>query len=380
MSEVGHGAKLEDSNCAGIGGDADKRLRKETADSEKAWAGCGTKPGVEIWRIEKFKVVAWPAKEYGKFYDGDAYIILLTRKDKVSEALHWDIFFLLGKDCTQDEAGTAAYKTVELDSKLDGQAHQHREVEGSESKEFHSIFPHMHYMTGGIASGFHHVEKHKQDYVAKLLHVIKEKHSTRMNHVPLSKDSMNNSGCFILDAGVKIYTYYGSSSNNFERNRAETVAVHMENERDGHAKVTDYMDDEDGFWALLGGKGPIKEEHEGPKKPSLNCATRSICEAVDHPAVLYRVTLDASSKPSFKEVGRKNFKSLLESSCVFLLDAEHQVFIWIGKEAPKEIGDEAMHGAMKYVHDSGRPISTPIKLFRQGKIINNTTLLRILDD
>jgi len=373
------GAKLEDSNCAGLGSDADKKLRKEAAETETAWDGCGEKPGVEIWRIEQFQVKKWPEKEYGKFYDGDAYITLLTRKDKVSEALHWDIFFLLGKDCTQDEAGTAAYKTVELDSKLDGQAHQHREVEGEESKEFHSIFPHIHYMTGGMASGFHHVEN-KQDYEPKLLHVIREKHTTRMNHVPLSKDSMNESGCFILDAGAKIYTYYGSSSNNFERNRADTAAEHMETERDGHAKVIDHTDDEDGFWALLGGKGPIKEEHNDPTKTGLNCATKSISEAMDHPAVLYGITLDASSKPSYTKVGDKNFKNLLDPSGVFLLDAEHQVFVWIGKEAPKEIGDEAMIGAMKYVHDSGRPISTPIKLFREGKIINNTTLLRILND
>lgn len=381
MSEVGDGENLKDSNVAGLGGDADKELQKEAADSEQAWAGCGEKPGVEIWRIEKFKVVAWPENQYGKFYDGDAYIVLLTREDKVSAALHWDIFFLLGKDCTQDEAGTAAYKTVELDAKLGGAAHQHREVEGSESKEFHSIFPHIHYMTGGIASGFHHVEKHRDNFVPKLLHVVKEKHSTRMTHVPLSKDSMDESSCFILDAGEKIFTFYGSNSKNSERNRAETCAVHMESEREGHAKVINHTDDEDVFWALLGGKGPIKEEHEGDlKKPRLECAPKSISEAVDHPAVLYRLTLDASGIPGYEEVGRKNFKDLLDPSCVFFLEAEHEIFIWVGKDSPKEVAAEAMHAAMKYVPQKGMPIGTPIKLFRQGKIINNRTFLRILDD
>jgi len=41
----------------------------------------------------------------------------------------------------QDEYGTAAYKTVELDTYLDDKPIQHREVEGYESELFVSYFP-----------------------------------------------------------------------------------------------------------------------------------------------------------------------------------------------------------------------------------------------
>lgn len=40
----------------------------------------------------------------------------------------------------QDEYGTAAYKTVELDTYLDDGATQHREVQGKESELFRSYF------------------------------------------------------------------------------------------------------------------------------------------------------------------------------------------------------------------------------------------------
>jgi gelsolin len=80
--------------------------------------GAGQAPGLLVWRIEKFKVVAWPASRVGSFYDGDSYIILHTyKKDPKAENLSYDLHFWLGENTSQDEAGTAAYKTVELDDR-----------------------------------------------------------------------------------------------------------------------------------------------------------------------------------------------------------------------------------------------------------------------
>jgi len=125
---------VKDSNIAGIGSKADKDERKMAASKEDAWKGAGQKLGLQIWRIEKFKVVAWPDKEYGKFYAGDSYIILRTyKKDPKAAALAWDIHFWLGNDSSQDEMGTAAYKTVELDDLLNDAGVQHRETQENES-------------------------------------------------------------------------------------------------------------------------------------------------------------------------------------------------------------------------------------------------------
>jgi gelsolin len=63
-------------------------------------------------------------------------IVLHTQKKNNTDALQWDVYFWLGDETTQDEAGTAAYKTVELDDVLRGAPVQHREVQGFEVRCF----------------------------------------------------------------------------------------------------------------------------------------------------------------------------------------------------------------------------------------------------
>ena len=130
----------KDSNVALFGSDTDREVKKKSAETEPAWqkAAACTEPHLFIWRIEKFKVVEWPKEMYGKFYSGDSYIVLNIYKEDDSPELLYDIHFWIGKHSTQDEYGTAAYKTVELDTLMDDKPIQHREVEGHESDLFKS--------------------------------------------------------------------------------------------------------------------------------------------------------------------------------------------------------------------------------------------------
>ncbi|XP_020605066.1 gelsolin-like protein 1 [Orbicella faveolata] len=140
----------KDSNLALFGSDTEKNVKKSSAMTEKAWKGCGQKVGIKIWRIVNFKVVDWPVEDYGKFFEGDSYVILHTyKKDPSSEELDYDVHFWIGKYSTQDEYGTAAYKTVELDTFLDDKPVQHREVMDYESERFRSYFKAISKMKGG---------------------------------------------------------------------------------------------------------------------------------------------------------------------------------------------------------------------------------------
>ena len=152
----------QDTNVNLIGSDIDRKCKEAAANGEPQWTGCGEKVGLQVWRIEQFRVVPWPKSKYGRFHIGDSYIVLNTYvKDPANpNKLSYDAHFWIGSESTQDEYGTAAYKTVELDDYLKGDAVQHREVENHESAKFLEYFKGgaIQYLKGGVATGFKKVE------------------------------------------------------------------------------------------------------------------------------------------------------------------------------------------------------------------------------
>lgn len=112
--------KWQLTNMAGIGSDEDKVLREKAAESEAEFEGAGQEAGIEIWRVEKFepKRIELRADNISLF-SGDCYIVLKTTKIEDSDALKWELHYWIGKDSTQDESGSAAVFTVNLDDLLD---------------------------------------------------------------------------------------------------------------------------------------------------------------------------------------------------------------------------------------------------------------------
>ena len=221
---------VADSNLALFGSDIERNVKKAAAEHENQWRGVAGVVGLKIWRIEKFQVVPWPVEKYSQFHKGDSYIVLNTYK--VNNAIKYDVHFWLGSETSLDEAGTAAYKTVELDTLLDDVPVQHREVEGYESALFLSYFPNgIRLLAGGVDSGFNHVTP--ETYSPRLLHVRGTFKSVTSTQVPLSFRSLNSSDVFILDLGMKIIQWNGSKSNGAERNKAAQIARAIDDERKG---------------------------------------------------------------------------------------------------------------------------------------------------
>ena len=83
-------------------------------------------------------------------------------KDDDTDKLLYDVYFWLGAETTQDEAGTAAYKTVELDDFLDDEPVQYREVQGNETKNFLDLFKKIKILEGILCINIYFMYKLRQ--------------------------------------------------------------------------------------------------------------------------------------------------------------------------------------------------------------------------
>uniref|UniRef100_A0A669AZF5 Gelsolin n=1 Tax=Oreochromis niloticus TaxID=8128 RepID=A0A669AZF5_ORENI len=316
----------------------------------------GQQPGLQVWRVENFDLVPVPENLHGGFYTGDAYLILNTIKQR-SGSLQYDLHFWLGDFCTQDESGSAAIFTVQMDDFLGGKPIQYREVQGHESKTFLGYFKSgIKYMKGGVASGFKHVVTNEVS-VQRVLQ-IKGRRVVRATEVPVSWDSFNTGDCFILDLG-DIYQWCGSQSNRFEKLKATQVAKGIrDNERSGRSRV--YVCDEgverEKIIEVLGPKPDLPAGDSDDIKVDASNRMRAKLYKVSNATGAMSITLVAAENPFAQ--------STLESGDCFILDhgSDGKIFLWKGKDANMDERKAAMKAADEFIKKMGYPKHTQVQI------------------
>ncbi|KAL8569179.1 hypothetical protein ACOMHN_035449 [Nucella lapillus] len=334
----------KDSNLALFGSDLEKNVKKESAATEAAWKGAGQKVGLQIWRIVKFKVTTWPKEDYGKFYSGDSYIILNTYKEDGGDELLYDVHFWIGKESTQDEYGTAAYKTVELDTFLSDLPIQHREVQNHESDLFKSYFKTLTYLSGGADTGFRHVKP--EEYEHRLFHFCGTWKHVEVKQVPLSPDRIKSDDVFILDKGLTIFQWNGKGSNKDERFKAMQYVQTLKSERSGRAQCEileeESTDKAHEFFTLLTQDDEDDDEAQ--------------YDAADQTPELFRLS-DASGSMTFKQVKKGPVgKGDLDTKDVFIFDNKKSLYVWIGMGTSAGEKRNAMQYAHKYLMLTDHPL------------------------
>ncbi|XP_021740998.1 villin-3-like [Chenopodium quinoa] len=331
-------------------------MSSTTKATDPAFQGAGQKPGTEVWRIEDFVPVPLPKSDYGKFYSGDSYIVLQTSSGRGGAYLY-DIHFWLGKDTSQDEAGTAAIKTVELDVALGGKAVQHRELQGFESDKFLSYFkPCIIPLEGGVASGFKTPE---EDEFETKLYICHGKRAIKMKQVPFARSSLNHDDVFILDTKDKIYQFNGANSNIQERAKALEVVQFLKDQNHGGTCDVAIVDDgnlqaesDSGeFWVLFGGFAPIARK--------VVSEDEVIPEEIA--AKLYSIE-DGKAQALEGELS----KGKLENNKCYLLDRGVEVFLWFGRVTQLEDRKAACHTAEDFITSQKRPKTTRVTRVIQG--------------
>ncbi|CAL5039770.1 unnamed protein product [Urochloa decumbens] len=322
---------------------------------DPVFQGAGQKDGLEIWRIEKLQAVPVPKETYGRFFTGDSYIILKTTALKNGSFRH-DIHYWLGKDTSQDEAGTAAIKTVELDAALGGRAVQYREVQGNETEKFLSYFkPCIIPEEGGVASGFRHAEVNEREHKTRLF-VCRGKHTVHVKEVPFARSSLNHDDIFILDTKSKIFQFNGSNSSIQERAKAlEVVQYLKDTNHEGKCEVAAVEDgklmadaDAGEFWGLFGGFAPLPRKTFSELNGKDSASTsKLLCINKGQVAPINCETLT---------------RELLDSTKCYLLDCGSEIYAWMGRETTLEERKRAGSAAEELLREGNRPKSHIIRL------------------
>ncbi|KAG8741575.1 hypothetical protein FRC12_015625 [Ceratobasidium sp. 428] len=344
---------VAETNLALWGSDVQQRVREHAGDGESAWEGAGQQEGLLIWRIEDFKAVPWSEDRKGEFYDGDSYIVLYTyKKSPDVETLAHDLHFWLGSHTSQDEAGAAAYKTVELDDHLGGVPTQYRECQSFESSRFRSHFPKgIRVLAGGVRSGFTHPEP-DAPRPPKLYQVT----ANIVAEVRLPVTHLEDSDVYIYDTGGEansapsIMQYNSKGSTGKERFTGAQVAREMAGDL-GEVQVYD-GDAVAAFFLRL----ELPYPPEIPSEVPSHTLTKTS---------LLRVQPSAS--PPFTALPEA-IQSALDPSDIFLLATPKVVYVWHGSKASREEKQAAMMAAQQFIADSQmRPETNIVRVLQDNE-------------
>ncbi|XP_059489810.1 villin-1-like [Neocloeon triangulifer] len=329
--------------------------------------------GLYIWRIENLKVVPLPRDQYGHFYEGDSYIVYAASEYgkpatvdmkpspvKGSPEIH--LHFWLGLETTQDEAGVAAYKTVELDDLLGGGPVQHREVEGQETPRFKGYFTKgMRMMKGGVSSGF----KKTTDNFTPRLFRVKGRRSPAMTEMPaISWSNMNSGDCFIIDTKNIVFVWTGKAANKMEKLAAAKMAQQLKVEHEATGVV---FIEEGGEMSLPEVERKILSVYLDPKNArEVAPATEDENDAAAESAArqqlrLYHCSDDSGTLKVTEVKSGPLDQSDLSSNDSYIVDnGSNGIWVWVGKKASPKERVEAMRNAHGFVKKKGYPSHTAV--------------------
>ncbi|XP_063063521.1 advillin [Engraulis encrasicolus] len=318
------------------------------------------KPGLQIWTINRMRMVPVPEKAYGNFFEGDCYVV------STASSSSCDIHYWIGCSSSQDEQGASAILVSQLDEALGGSPVQHREVQNHESPRFRSYFKNgLIYKKGGVGSGFQHVETNAYN-ILRLLHVKGTKHITA-SEVEVSWNSFNKGDIFLLDMGKAIVQWNGPQSNRRERLKAVLLAQDIrDRERGGRAQIG----------VVEGAREEDSPEMMKVMRAVLGQRSSVLREAIpdDMPGVgqmgtvrLYSVSDDRGQLMVQEVASQPLTQDLLRSTDCYIIDQGGMcVYVWKGKHASREERRTAMSRAVGFIKAKNYPSSTGVEVMAEG--------------
>lgn len=236
---------------------------------------------------------------------------------------------------------------MELDEFLQGAATQHREIQQAPSDDFLALFPTIKVLSGGVKSGFKHVDQdEKPAEITTLLRIFKQGRTTLVHEVEPTWQSLDEDDVFVLDKGDKIWVWQGNKCSPMEKAKAAqvvnelTLAKHIDVEVIAQAEarsrvIVDLLGGQDNAHGQFKSTSPISHaKGSGSKK-------------------LFRIS-DATGQLTFDLVKEQKpiQRSDLDTNDVFLLDIDSSIWVWRGLQASAKEKSLWMKVAQQYIRQS----------------------------
>lgn len=333
-------------------------------DLEAVFATAGTNIGLQIWRVENYKLNPIEKKFYGTFYCGDCYLIMNTILEKADIDLH----FWIGSDSTQDEYGAAAVIAAQMDQALDDVPKQYRETEGNESETMSSYFEAtggIKYKSGGVASGAHHVVSNADDNV-RILRLKGIRNKIKAKEVKFEWASVTNDDVYVIEIGSDIYRWKGSKANIFEWLESNKVATSIrDNEQNGRGEIFILNEGDDWPEAVTQALG------EAPSSFPAGISDKQAAAGSSAQPKLYKISTDTGTlEVTCVHSGPgKPARSIMETDDCYLLDdgANGTLYVWKGRTSELQEKRCAMKSALKFIDEKGYDArKTSIEVYPQN--------------
>ena len=328
----------------------DEALEKPALDySEFFDSDVGSLCGLTIWEIENFIPNQVDDNLHGKFYEGDCYIVLSTFLDE-NQSLDWKIYFWIGEKSTLDKRTCSAMHAVNLRNYLGANCRTAREEQGDENEDFLKLFAgNLEYMTGArTASGFYTVED--IEYTTRMYRIHEAVSGIHLEAVSCVPESLDPRHVFLLDAGLRIFVWYGKKCKNVLKSKARLMAERINrNERKNKALIHIFCqsDEPSLFWLILQDQASSSLESEDDTvSPSAPVSLQEHVPDNWTPVIprLYTVGLGMGylELPQVEIPGNKLKQEILDTKNVYILDCYTDVFVWVGKKSTRLVRAAAL--------------------------------------
>lgn len=362
----------------------------------------GEEPGLEIWvlgdqqisKIAKLKhgLRGLIGECHGTFHTGKAYVILHTAVS--GGRSHYHIHTWIGNDCPDDmrEQCEKRLSELELGLALEDVVAITREKQEAEHEHFRAYFDkpieYVQAVTLRKTEG--------PNFLDKVLYQIKGRNCVRVRRVDAVPESLNSGDVFVLEDSHAIFQWNGVKSNKMERGKALDFGVQRRIERNARVRVI-IVDEGKGefenkkFWAALtldrnadgefvvagaeGGEDKVVGATPDVAIPSVKTPEEG-GDDIEHELrylaahKVYKVEhsegeSSATVTPVEVDPARGPDISILDDKHCFVVDAETEIFFWIGNLSTEESRAAAEEKANALAAEDGRAVCTTVTRVRQ---------------